>query len=200
MLKKSQKFYLVIKRCVDIFGSVIGLIVLSIPLLITAIITKLTSKGPVLFKQERVGKNEVPFKLYKFRSMKVGTAEIAPENLTEEEQKDMTTKWGRFMRKTSLDEFPQLFNILGGSMSFVGPRPCTDKETELIEARKSAEISPYLIKPGLSGYAQIYLRRNHDHDKKAEYDSYYVKHLSLWLDIKIFFMSFLVMFGLYKGR
>lgn len=200
MLKKSQKFYLVIKRFIDIFGSIIGIIVLSLPLLFAAIITKLSSKGPTLFKQERVGKNEVPFKLYKFRSMKAGSLEIAPDSLTVEEQRDMTTKWGRFMRKTSLDEIPQLFNILGGSMSFIGPRPCTDKETILIEARKAAQPSPYLIKPGLSGYAQIYLRRDHDPIKKAELDSYYVKHLSLWLDIKLFFMSFLVAVGLYKGR
>lgn len=200
MLNKRQKFYLVIKRLIDIFGSFLGIVILSFPMLIVAIITKLSSKGPILFKQERLGKNEVPFKLYKFRSMKVGSKEIAPDGLTVEEQRNMTTKWGRFLRKTSLDEIPQLFNILGGSMSFIGPRPCTDKETVLMEARRTTEIPVYLVKPGLSGYAQIYLRRDHDPIKKAELDSYYVKHLSLWLDIKMFFMSFLVVFGLYKGR
>lgn len=200
MLNKRQKFYLVIKRLIDIFGSFLGIVILSLPMLIVAIITKLSSKGPILFKQERLGKNEVPFKLYKFRSMKVGSKEIAPDGLTVEEQRNMTTKWGRFLRKTSLDEIPQLFNILGGSMSFIGPRPCTDKETVLMEARRTTEIPVYLVKPGLSGYAQIYLRRDHDPIKKAELDGYYVKHLSLWLDIKMFFMSFLVVFGLYKGR
>ena len=200
MLNKRQKFYLVIKRLIDIFGSFLGIVILSFPMLIVAIITKLSSKGPILFKQERLGKNEVPFKLYKFRSMKFGSLEIAAENLTVEEQRNMTTKWGRFMRKTSLDELPQLFNILGGSMSFIGPRPCIDKDTGLTDARRSMNPSPYIIKPGLSGYAQIYMGRGHDPIRKAELDSYYVKHLSLWLDIKMFFMSFLVVFGLYKGR
>jgi len=201
MFKKRQKIYLVIKRIIDLAGSILGILILSPLLLIIAIITKISSKGPVLFKQERLGKDEKVFILLKFRSMKVDAVQIGAESISIEEQEAMMTKWGKFMRKTSLDEFPQLFNILTGKMSFIGPRPEMIGATDdLRKARQNMNPSPYSVKPGLGGYAQIYLRRNHDPIKKAEYDSYYVKHFSFWLDIKLFLMSFLVLFGLYKGH
>lgn len=202
MLRKSQKIYLFFKRCFDLFGSMLGIILLSPVLLIAGVITKCTSKGPVFFKQLRSGKNEKPFLLLKFRSMRVDAAEIPPENMSADDQSHMTTKWGRFMRKTSIDELPQLFNIFVGQMSFIGPRPSmmVDKEEELVLARRAMNPSPYLVKPGLSGYAQIKMRRAHNVQEKAFYDSEYVRRMSFWFDLKIFVYSFFVLFGFAKGR
>lgn len=197
-----QKIYLFFKRVIDIFGSVLGLIVLSPTLLICGIVTKCSSKGPILFRQERVGFHEKAFKLMKFRSMRTDAPQIPPEQMTVEFQQSLITPWGKFMRKTSLDEIPQLFNILAGHMSFIGPRPgqTAEHEADLIEARKSYAPSAYEVKPGISGMAQIYMHRDHDPQKKAMYDSEYVEKLSFWLDLKLFVMSFLVIFGLFKGR
>lgn len=200
-MKKRQKIYCFFKRIISIFGSFLGIILLGLVMIIVAIIIKLTSKGPVLFKQQRIGKNKRVFKIYKFRSMNVGVPEIPPSEMSEEEQKAYTYKFGSFLRKTSLDELPQLFNILKGDMAFIGPRPgAANNEQELQDARDAQDPSPYLVKPGLSGYAQIHLKRDHDIYKKAELDSYYVKNLSFWLDVKIFFYSILVAFGFAKGR
>jgi O-antigen biosynthesis protein WbqP len=197
---KRQKVYLFIKRVLDIIGALIGIIILLLPMLVIALLTACTSKGPVIFSQNRYGKNGKVFKMFKFRSMKVGTKEIPPDNLTIEEQKSYTTKWGRFMRKTSIDELPQIFNILIGEMSFIGPRPgAAHNEENLHEARLKIDPSPYMVRPGLSGYAQVYFKRNHDVDKKVTFDSYYVKHISFWLDIKILFHSFFTPFN-NKGK
>jgi O-antigen biosynthesis protein WbqP len=128
--------------------------------------------------------------------------QVPPEDMSVEEQQSMVTGWGKFMRKTSIDEIPQLFNILAGSMSFIGPRPSQTEtyEASLVQARESFIPSAYEVKPGLSGYAQIHLKRDHDINKKAELDSYYVRHMSLWFDTKIFVYSFLFAFGFVKGR
>ncbi len=201
-LKRSQKVYLFFKRAIDIFGSLLGIILLSPILLIAAFLTKITSKGPILFKQERAGKGLKTFHIYKFRSMYVDAPNIAPENMSQEKQQSLITKWGHFMRRTSIDEFPQLFNILKGDMSFIGPRPSLPMglETDLIQARLSYVPNAYEVKPGLSGYAQIHMKRSHDIYAKAKFDSYYVAHLSFWFDLKIFIYSFLVLFGFAKGR
>lgn len=201
-LTKQQKNYLFFKRGIDIFGSFLGILLLSPLLIVCALITKLTSKGPVLFRQERLGHTKKTFKLNKFRSMKTDAPQIPPDKLSLEQQVKLTNKWGEFMRKTSLDEIPQLFNILTGSMSFIGPRPgqTEEHENDLVLARESFIPSAYEVKPGISGYAQIHLHREHDPEKKARDDSYYVKHLSFWFDVKIFFYSFLVLFGFTKGR
>ena len=202
VLSRRTKAYLAFKRCVDVFGSILGLIVLSPLMLFCALMVKLTSKGPAIFKQKRVGKDLKEFDFYKFRSMRVDAPNVATSHLDVKTQQNMVTKWGRIMRRTSLDELPQLFNILKGDMSFVGPRPCQPRgiEDDLIDARLSYIPSPVLVRPGLSGYAQIYLHRDNDCKKKAEYDAYYVAHLGLWLDIKIFFWSFLCLFGYTPGR
>ena len=201
-LTRNQRVYLFFKRAIDIFGSLLGIVLLSPLLLVTAFLTKVTSKGPILFKQERAGKNLKTFRIYKFRSMYIDAPNIAPENMTPEKQHSLITKWGRFMRRTSIDEFPQLFNILKGDMSFIGPRPSLPMglETDLIQARLSYTPSAYEVKPGLSGYAQIHTKRSHDIYAKAKYDSYYVAHLNFWFDLKIFIYSFLVLFGFAKGR
>jgi len=202
MLKKSQKFYLFFKRAISLFGAIIGLTILAPLMLLVALITKLTSKGPVFFRQIRLGRNEKPFTLLKFRSMRVDARQVPPEYMTVEEQQAMVTPWGKFIRKTSFDELPQLFNILVGDMSFIGPRPSQDAEheSELIRERNSYYPSAYLVKPGLSGYSQVYLHRDHNYKVKAKYDSWYVQHLSFWLDAKIFVLTILCALGSDKGR
>ena len=200
-ISTRQKFYLPFKRAIDIFGSTLGIIVLSPVLIICALLTKLTSKGPVFFRQSRYGKDQKVFRIFKFRSM-MTTAKLAgAEDVTDEERAQMVTKWGKFMRKTSLDEIPQLFNVFVGDMSFIGPRPCmSEGEEELTQARLSTVPTAYAVKPGISGMAQIYLHRDHDPVKKAEYDSLYVRTFNFWLDTKLFLMSFLVALGFYKGK
>jgi O-antigen biosynthesis protein WbqP len=169
-------------------------------MILAAIITKCTSKGPVLFKQERIGRNGKPFKILKFRSMRVDAPEIGAEGMTVEEQQRMCTRWGRFMRKTSIDEFPQLLNILVGQMPFIGPRPgMVDNQEYLTEERQSYVPSPLLVRPGLSGYSQIYLHREHDPKKKAMMDSHYVENIHFGMDTRIFCRSLLAIFGLW-GR
>ena len=199
--KKTQKAYFFFKRAIALFGSSLGIILLSPILIFAAIMTKCTSKGPVLFKQVRMGKDEKPFVLYKFRSMRIGAPKVPASSLTKDEQRMMTTRWGAFMRKTSIDELPQLFNIFLGQMSFIGPRPdMIDNNEEIYRARKSTNPSAYLVKPGLSGMAQIYLHRDHDPVKKAQWDSEYVKKISFWTDLKLFVLSFMVLFGYDAGR
>lgn len=201
MLSKRQKGYLVIKREVDIFGSLLGLILLSPLLVICAIITEITSPGPLFYRQERIGRNQKTFRIFKFRSMRVDVPEIPPSEMTKEQQEAMTYGWGEFMRNTSLDEIPQLINILLGDMSFIGPRPgAAHDEEELRIERESRIPSAFEVRPGLSGYAQIHMKRNHDPVMKATFDSYYVQHMSAWFDLKIFLYSFLVLFGFTKGR
>jgi lipopolysaccharide/colanic/teichoic acid biosynthesis glycosyltransferase len=201
MLTKKQQIYLFFKRVIDVFGSLLGLVLLSPLMIIVALITKITSKGPILFRQKRLGKNERHFTLLKFRSMKIDAAQTGQDNLTDEQREKMVTKWGRFIRKTSLDELPQLFNIFVGDMSFIGPRPgMVENDGKLLQYRRSFVPTAYAVKPGLSGYSQIYLRRNSDPIAKARNDSLYVQHFSFWLDFKIFVWSFLCLFGYEKGR
>ena len=179
-----------IKRLVDILGSLFGIIITSPIMLFTALLVKTTSKGPVLFKQERVGYHGKNFNMYKFRSMRVQTAD--------EEKKGWTTKGdprvtpiGRFIRKTSIDELPQLFNILSGDMSLVGPRP---ERPQYVEKFKE-EIPRYMVKhqvrPGLTGWAQVNgLRGDTSIKKRIEYDLYYIENWTFFFDIKIIIMTF----------
>ncbi|MDD4153825.1 MAG: sugar transferase [Bacilli bacterium] len=191
-LTKSQKVYIFWKGVLDVIFSFLAILVLSLPLAIIAIITKLSSKGPILFKQKRLGKNKRVFTIMKFRSMKVDAPIIPTPLLTSQQITDCSTKWGLFMRRTYLDELPQLFNILAGQMSFIGPRPgAANHEDYLVEARDSFPHNAFMVKPGLSGYAQIELNgKKHTSLEKAAHDSYYVKNISLGLDIKVFFTSF----------
>jgi O-antigen biosynthesis protein WbqP len=202
MLSREQKNYVNIKRIIDIIFSFTFIIVLSPFLLILLILSAIDSKGKPIFIQKRIGKNQVEFNILKFRSMKENTPNKGAEYLTEEESQSLTTRWGRFMRKTSLDELPQLFNILKGDMSFIGPRPGLTKEgeEELIQYRSSYLPSAYEVKPGLSGYSQIMLKRNHDVRERAKWDSFYVKHLSFFLDQKLFFISVFAVFGINRGK
>ena len=201
-MKKSQKLYLVIKRIIGIVGSFVG-ILLFIPLVWwwVLIINLIVTKGHPIYAQERLGKDKKVFRLLKFRSMKIDAPEIAPSDLTDEVQRSMETKFGRFLRATSLDETPQLLNIFIGQMAFIGPRPgAAHNEEELIRLRELYTPNAFAVKPGLGGLAQYKMNREHTPEDKARYDHEYVKNLSLWLDIKIFVGTVLKVFGKGKGK
>ncbi|HHX79327.1 MAG TPA: sugar transferase [Acholeplasmataceae bacterium] len=186
--------YKLFKRIMDFLIALIGIIVLLPVFIILILAIKLTSKGPVFFKQKRVGKNKRYFNIYKFRTMNINAPKDMPTHLLEDPNK-WITKVGRFLRKTSLDELPQIINILKGNMSIVGPRPALWNQFDLIEERDKYGANN--IYPGLTGYAQIKGRDELPIDKKAELDGYYVENISLWLDIKIFFKTF---FQIFKPR
>lgn len=201
-LRTSQKIYLPFKRIIDIFGSLIGM-VLCLALLWwwVFIINIFVTKGHPFFVQQRVGKNKKIFGIIKFRSMKLSAKEIAPSDMTPEYQASLDTKFGKFLRKSSIDETPQLLNIFVGQMSFIGPRPgAAHNEEELIKLREYYTPNAFDVKPGLSGYAQTKMNRDHDPSKKAYYDHYYVKRMSFWFDVKIFVYTVLKVFGAVKGR
>lgn len=175
-----------IKRIIDWVLSLCGIIVLSPVLLILAICVKVSSPGPVLFKQKRVGKDKTYFQIYKFRSMRTDTPKDMPTHLLENPDAFITPV-GRFLRKTSLDELPQIFNIFKGEMSIVGPRPALWNQDDLIAARDEYKANECV--PGLTGYAQIHGRDELPIPKKAALDGYYAQHLSFGLDVKIFFKT-----------
>lgn len=178
--------YKYIKRLLDVILSVIGLIILSPILLITAIAIKLESKGPVIFQQDRLGLNGQAFKIYKFRSMCVG----AEKDGVYETKGDMrVTKVGRIIRKTSIDELPQFVNIIKGDMSIIGPRPTLTYHPWPIEKYTDEQRKRFNVRPGVTGWAQINGRKDVPWDKRIEYDVWYVDNLSFGLDFKIFFKT-----------
>lgn len=168
------------KRVFDFILALILLILAAIPMIIVAICIKVEDGGPVIYKSKRVGKKCKIFNTYKFRSMKVNREELK-SNMTHEQ---MVTKVGKFIRKTSLDELPQLFNILRGQMSFIGPRPWIPEYYEWFTDEQKRRAN---VLPGISGLAQVKGRNGINIFKKIEYDIYYVDHLTLWLDIKLVF-------------
>lgn len=173
------------KRVLDFLISFFAVIILS-PLLLAVSVGILISDGsPVLFRQERVGRNNKLFKIYKFRTMKRGTENVASNDLKNAESK--ITKFGKILRATSIDELPQLFNILNGSMSLIGPRPLIPEETEIRELRKKYNV--YSVRPGITGWAQVNGRDNISIENKALLDKEYVEKQSLAFDIKIFFIT-----------
>lgn len=173
--------YSVVKRLGDIILSLMGIIILCPIFMIIAIMIKLDSEGPIIFKQKRFGRYRKSFYVFKFRTMKVESPKyVATRDLHNSEQ--WITRVGSFLRKTSLDELPQLYNILVGDMSIVGPRPVAINELDVIEAREQYGANDIL--PGLTGWAQINGRDNLSTDMKAKLDGYYVKHRSLIMDIK----------------
>lgn len=185
----SNTFNMMVKRTMDVCGSLLCIVLFSPVMLLMAALIKLTSPGPLIFKQERVGLHNRPFKMYKFRSMEVQTER--------EEQKGWTVKndprvtgIGRFMRKTSIDELPQLFNVLKGDMSLVGPRP---ERPQFVEKFRE-EIPRYMVKhqvrPGMTGWAQINgYRGDTSIRKRIEYDLYYIENWTVGLDFKILFLT-----------
>lgn len=176
--------YKFFKRTLDIVLSFIGMIVLSPFFLLLVLAIKLDSKGPVLFKQKRVGLHKKHFYILKFRTMRIDTPKDTPTHLLENPEQ-WITKVGKFLRKTSLDELPQIWNIFVGDMSIIGPRPALWNQYDLIEERDRYGANDVL--PGLTGWAQIHGRDELPIAKKAELDGYYVQHLSFGLDVRCFF-------------
>jgi O-antigen biosynthesis protein WbqP len=173
------------KRLFDIILSFSLLLVFTIPILFIAMMVKITSRGPALYASERVGVNNAIFRMFKFRTMKIDTPQVATHLMENPEQ--YLTSVGKFLRKTSLDELPQLLNILKGDMSFVGPRPALFNQHDLVELRTRKGISSLV--PGLTGWAQINGRDELPVLVKVEYDEYYYKNHSFFMDIKILFMT-----------
>ena len=173
-----------LKRILDILLSLLGLIVLAIPMLIVAIMIKADDPGPVFFCQKRVGNHKKLFKLYKFRSMKLSTPHDMPTHLLENPEQYLL-RVGAFIRKYSIDELPQLFNILKGDMSIIGPRPALWNQEDLIAERDKYGAND--VRPGLTGWAQINGRDELEIDVKAKLDGEYVEKLSFGFDCKCFF-------------
>ncbi|HEM2852394.1 TPA: sugar transferase [Streptococcus suis] len=184
----EMKMYPICKRILAIVISGSAIVILSPILLLIALAIKLDSRGPVLFKQKRVGKNKKHFMIYKFRSMYVDAPSDMPTHLLKNPTA-MITKVGAFLRKTSLDELPQLFNIFKGEMAIVGPRPALWNQYDLIEERDKYRAND--IRPGLTGWAQINGRDELEIDEKSKLDGYYVENMGLLLDIKCFFGTFI---------
>lgn len=175
--------YPIIKRVLDIILALIGMIILSPVFLILIIAIKVDSKGPILFKQKRVGINKTHFNILKFRTMRIDTPKDIPTHLLEKPEQYIT-RVGKFLRKTSLDELPQIINIIFGQMSIIGPRPALWNQYDLITERDKYGAND--IQPGLTGWAQINGRDELPIDIKARLDGEYVQRLSLGLDIKCF--------------
>ncbi len=179
------------KRFIDIIIGLVGLPFFLIVFVVFAPIIYLTDKGPIFYNAERIGKDGKLFKMYKFRSMIVNAPDIrlADGSTYNGEDDPRVTKVGRFMRKTSIDELPQLLNVLLGDMSLIGPRP--DLPEDL--ARYSEDVRVLLsVRPGITGYNQAYYRNSTDSKAKMRHDAYYAIHCSLWLDIKIFFKTIFI--------
>jgi O-antigen biosynthesis protein WbqP len=172
-----------VKRLIDLALSTVGIILLIIPMGIIALVIKITDPGPVFFSQKRVGINKTHFKLYKFRSMKMSTPKDCPTHLLENPEQYITSI-GKILRKSSLDELPQLFNIFKGEMSVIGPRPALWNQYDLIEERDKYGAND--VKPGLTGWAQINGRDELEIDVKAKLDGEYVEKMSFAFDCKCF--------------
>ena len=181
-----MKIQRVLKRLIDVLLSFVGLVLLAVPFAITALVIKLSSKGPVIFRQPRAGKGGKPFTLYKFRTMVVGAKDGFVQN-----NDPRVTRVGRLLRMVSLDEIPQLWNIIRGDMSLVGPRPDRVFRAEKYDERVRRRLS---VLPGIMGWAQLHNGRSLSWEERYELDLEYVDNWSLWLDLKI------MMFSLLRGN
>ncbi|WP_291736004.1 sugar transferase [Clostridium sp.] len=199
--ERKSDFYKFCKRGIDVIVAGVGLILLSPIITIVACAIKLTSKGPIFFLQKRVGKNGELFNMYKFRSMVVNAEELKEKLKHKNEMsgpmfkmKDdpRVTKVGKFIRKTSLDELPQLWNVLKGDMSLVGPRPSLPKEVEQFDSWMFKRLT---VRPGLTCYWQVSGRNNIDFEDWMKLDVKYVEERNLWIDIKLIFKTVGVLFG-----
>ncbi len=173
------------KRILDLILFIFGISTFFIPMLIIALLVKITSEGPILYWSDRVGMNNTIFKMPKFRTMRVNTPAVATHLLNDSEQ--YLTPIGRFLRKVSLDELPQLFNILKGDISFVGPRPALFNQDDLITLRTRKGV--HRLVPGLTGWAQINGRDELPIPEKVEFDVYYLKNKSFLFDLRILLMT-----------
>lgn len=177
------------KRCMDVIGSIVCIIIFSPLMLLSAILVKATSKGPLIFAQERVGLHNKPFHMYKFRTMYVQTEEEEHKGWTKKDDPRVTSV-GRFLRKTSLDEFPQLFNVLKGDMSLVGPRPERPQYVEKFREEIPRYMIKHQVRPGMTGWAQVNgYRGDTSIRKRIEHDLYYIENWTLGLDVKILILT-----------
>ncbi|HUT58616.1 MAG TPA: sugar transferase [Phycisphaerae bacterium] len=183
-----------IKRGLDIVISLLAIVILAVPMFAIALVIRLGSRGAAVFRQRRVGRGGTPFTMFKFRTMR---ADADPYGSSPHSASDpRLTRFGRFLRQTSLDELPQLFNVLAGRMSLVGPRPLYERQAEQWTERQRRRLD---VRPGLTGYAQVYGRGAVTHEEKIELDLYYVEHQSLWLDCRIILKTLLGAFTSPKG-
>ena len=177
------------KRFFDILFSLLILLILSPGLLIVAIAIKIDSKGPVIFKQKRIGRKGKVFNIYKFRSMCVN-AEHTGSGVYSGKDDARVTRVGKFLRATSIDELPQAVNILKGDMSFIGPRPPLTYHPWPIEEYTDEQKKMFDVRPGITGWAQVNGRKGVEWHDRIKLSVWYVEHLTMWLDIKIFFLTF----------
>ena len=185
----SNTFNAFVKRCMDVVGSIVCIILFSPVMLLSAILVKATSKGPLIFTQERVGLHNKPFQMYKFRTMYVQTEEEEQKGWTKKNDPRVTGV-GKFLRKTSLDEFPQLFNVLKGDMSLVGPRPERPQYVEKFREEIPRYMIKHQVRPGMTGWAQVNgYRGDTSIRKRIEHDLYYIENWTLGLDVKILFLT-----------
>ena len=198
--KLEKKPYLVIKRIIDVIFSILGLIILIPVFLIISIAIKIESKGSIIFKQKRIGKGKKYFTIYRIRTMRSDTPKDMPTHMLKNAN-GCITKVGNILRKTSLDELPQLVNIFKGDMSIIGPRPALWNQDDLVEERDKYHAND--IRPGLTGWAQVNGRDELEIPVKAKYDGEYIEKVSLWFDIKIFFKTIINVFkheGIVEGE
>lgn len=181
-------FYRAVKRFLDVTASFLGLVLLSPLLLAVSILIKIDSRGPVIFRQTRIGRNGKVFEIYKFRSMCVG-AEKTGSGVYSGKGDARVTRIGKILRATSIDELPQLLNILKGEMSFVGPRPPLTYHPWKYEKYTDFQKRMFEVRPGITGWAQVNGRKDVEWHKRIELNVWYVDHMSLLLDIKIMFMT-----------
>ena len=177
-----------IKRVIDVTLSVLAIIVLSWLYIIISILIKCTSKGPVLFKQDRIGRDGKVYKIYKFRSMKVGAEK---SDVYSDNKDPRVTGIGKFIRATSIDELPQLFNILKGDMALIGPRPPLTYHPWKWEEYSDFQRRMFEVRPGITGWAQTHGRKDVEWNKRIELNVWYVDHVSFGLDFKIFWLTIL---------
>ena len=196
----SQKLYMGVKRIIDILLSAMALILLSWLFLILCIAIKIDSRGPILFKQKRVGIHKTHFMIYKFRTMRIDTPKDMPTHMLADPEQYIT-RVGKILRKSSLDELPQFINVFKGEMSVVGPRPHMLKHTKDYSAIIDKYMVRHFIKPGLTGWAQVNGYRGETKElwqmeKRVEYDVWYIENWNFMLDMKIIFLTLI---GIFKG-
>ena len=177
-----------IKRALDILLSGVALLVLAIPMLFIALAIKIDDPGPAIFRQKRIGRGGKVFNMLKFRSMRIGAEK---DGVYSDKGDPRVTRVGRILRATSLDELCQLLNVLRGDMSFIGPRPPLTYHPWPIEEYTEEQLRMFEVRPGITGWAQINGRKDVEWNKRIGLNVFYVDHLSLWLDLKIFFTTFL---------
>lgn len=188
-----RKVNLAVKRTVDVMVSIVGLLLLSPLLLATGLIIKFTSAGRAIFRQERVGKDGEVFEILKFRTMVENAENLGDGILIESEEDPRITRVGRLLRSTALDELPQLWNVLAGDMSLVGPRPPVPYYPSSYEEYSDFQRRRFVMRPGITGLAQVAVRNSAEWDERMLLDVEYVEKFSLWLDIRIIWGTFRVL-------